>query len=416
MPNDSLETKPMTPMMEGKYARLAEILEEMGEPRLAIQSVHILKAGCSHSYPIEDSQGGDSPNKETGGIVANQQKDSHAQPLKLYNELLDYLGKHRNVFNIEEQTDRPDPPFTYSNPDSEWFLLDGKGFHLEVNLPARLQKYSGKEIFEQSRPLERFEVLSKGSLFVAFAPISDYPFFTYIGHEYREIVLSVLKKNSPDEFRTPGPTPIHPDFYLIQAETDDEGETSGVRVYSRDDNVFVVFPNHHLPPRDWIMAFFEYIHYPLLMFYSALLTREQVLNSYVEIFERFSVLSDSIKNLTNTRWWKFVECSGLVRKGKDNLSEVHLKTIEFETALFGLRLQRNKATEQIESHTILSEIPDYFKECMQPDALVPESFPNALVHFEGEIRAYKQIRSVVVASFLGAAIGAFLTVLLSQLI
>ena len=383
-----------------EYSRLTEVLSEMGESELTIQSLYIMKTGCSHCYSIGDSPERTSKPNEIGTM--------------LHKELLGCLEKHPNVFKVSKQDDPSRPAFTYLGAGSEWTMLDGSIFHLEVNLPARLQKYIEDYAFKPSQAIEQFEVLSRGSLFAAFAPISDFPIYTHIGHEYRELVTSVLEANQSCTIESIGPTPIHPDFYIVQATKDDE--TSGVSVYSRNDDVLVVLTNHHSSVHDWIKTFFDHIHLPLMLFYSAILTQEYLTTCYYEIFERFSVLSESMKNLAVTPSWRIVKCNRYIREGKNSLSEVHVKTIDFETTLFGFGLQAKKAFDQIKSHKGISEISDYFEEILQPGISVPESFQNTLRHFEGEMHSYKQIRSVVIASFLGAAIGAVLTVLLSQML
>jgi len=69
--------------------------------------------------------------------------------------------------------------------------------------------------------------------------------------------------------------------------------------------------------------------------------------------------------------------------------------------------------EQIRQHVVLSEIQGYFDRHTEPDCEIPQGLCPALEHFDGELQTFGNIRSVVVATLLGAGVGSILTALLS---
>jgi len=199
------------------FSRLTEALIGLGEVSLEIDQIIIAKIGCvalfptkqlesESNFPItaqETAQRGQ-PSTATGSVFGPDLPNMHAAIIKA-------LEKHPNVFDLKVEHDELGMRI---RPRMGGWLVSGDSFSLRVELPSRLQKLAWY-IEGRSNPIERFEVISDGSLFVAFASIEDYPIFTIIGQEYRELLQEQIEKETQFGWAVFGPVPVHPDFYLV---------------------------------------------------------------------------------------------------------------------------------------------------------------------------------------------------------
>lgn len=157
---------------------------------------------------------------------------------------------------------------------------------------------------------------------------------------------------------------------------------------------------------------FKDLQNPLLSFYRAQLVRNQLLNYEVELFNVFSDLAQTIRELSETPWWQLLQSHVSAQEGRKLLTTIHTRLVEYGTQAFTLNRERSDSLEKIKQHWLLSKIHRYFGRMTDVEMEVPQYFSAALDHFEKELHSFGIVRAVLIASLLGAAVGALLTVAL----
>lgn len=390
--------------------RLIQVLSDLGEPDPQIAETFLIKFGClafvpvdlsKERYPVTELLKTTGSEEEAVELVAGV--DS-----KVFTES---LTNHPNVFDLTVLED--DAP-SYQLPGLSGTFVGGNAFYLRVKLPARLQKYSWLTARRED-PVEEFEVVSSGSLFATYFKIEHYPIQTSVGQEYRQLVKQQINQTASSMVRVVSPTPIHPNFFLIFRQQESEEEL-GLKVYSFDDDVLVVADRLDLSEQQMMLSFFKKLERPLLDFYSNRRTDDFLLYHSIEISNRFSDLQDSLNQLHTTPAFRMVKSAQHSRKGRTTLSKLHVLLVQLETRLFKMENAHVRFFDRLKSDPILSVIQKYFFERLTPEVTIPKAITSALNHFDADLRTFVNIRWVVVASIVGAAVGALLTVIFTQIL
>jgi len=120
-------------------------------------------------------------------------------------------------------------------------IFSDKLFSFNVNLPERLHLFKGMIKQIGSELIEKFNVLSNGSIFMAYSKINDYPSSIIgFGQELREIVkknklimkLIILKI----EF---GPNPIRENIYVVFIKPTSESDLR-VKSFVNDERLIII--------------------------------------------------------------------------------------------------------------------------------------------------------------------------------
>ncbi len=391
------------------YPHLTKVLTDLGETDLQVHTAFVLNLGCVCLHPFEHPiLSSRFPVTDLEKLLLSQ-REQNSSPLDLHAAIIKALEKHPNVFDIVILGKEP---FGFVTSHHAGTFMTGRNFSLRVELPERMQKY--RVLAWPEKPTEHFEVVSNGSLFATFAPIQDYPVWTHIGEEYRELLSTQIEKDTSVRSLSLGPSPIHPNFYFVLRKKRNQTLPLGTGVYTLKEDVFLVFDNNSQTNRDMAMDFFNDSQSALLDFYSLELIRNSPIEYHIEIFNHFSDLSNYAKEILAVPWWHIFKLSKFAHLGRISLSNIHKRYLEFETELFDFNRQHNRLLNTIKQHRILSKVNSYFYRITEPDIEVPQAFSRTLDHFENELRTFGNIRSLVIVSLLGAAVGAAITVLLTQ--
>jgi hypothetical protein len=203
------------------YPILTKVLSGLGETG-GVERAYIVKLGCVRLLEFDEPKHGRFPLVEFADLSA----PSAARDVTgadLHSEILKSLREHPNIFDITSITDKRDE---ITNRSQMGRLVIGNVFSLKVRLPERLQKWR-RHWAEESTTAQEFHVISSGSLFAAFAEVEDYPARTNIGHEYRDLLQEQIRKASSLKCPNFGPSPIHPDFYIVLRKKSADGIPGG---------------------------------------------------------------------------------------------------------------------------------------------------------------------------------------------
>jgi len=376
------------------YETLRNLLTHLGEKNLRISRAFALKLGA---------------------VYVRQTNKSANSPFSQI-DFPKMLGQHPNMFDITTLGDEDLTNFLVN--ESAYFddaaIISGKPFSVRVSLPSRLHRHKAS-LYE--KPTEQFEVVSTGCLFAAYAPIEDYPLFTQIGHEYRDLLRAQIEKDT--SFRSPplGPSPIHPDFYFAFRKRIKKRRTEGTRIYTsgarRAPDVFLVLDESILDDRYLAFDFLIRVHVDLIDFYCLKLDHLMLRYRDERISEALSAIAACSKDLVATPWWRIFESNRHAHAGRTRLSDIYSEVVEFQSELSGYLRSRGEFLRAIDQDRFLHGLHSYLSDDTEPAVGIPSTLPHALNHFEQEMRAFQNIRSVLVASLAGAAAGALITAILT---
>jgi len=339
-------------------------------------------------------------------------EEEHAARKNNREKILKALEKSSNVFAIEELGDTGFPSMSMRHRGME--LTHGRPFHLKVSLPSRMQKY-GNLCLRPSEAAEEFSVVSTGSLFAAYAPIETFPALSFIAHEYRELLRAQIEAETNLECPLFGPSPIHPDFYLVLRKPAEEARKADSCVYGYKGNVLVVLDGIDRPDSEIATEIFLSVALPMLRLYMALNSRTFLIKKYEEILGVFSQLSSETADLFNTRWWEILHSRKHFQAARQQLTAVHQKLVEIESMTDSHERARQRVLQAMSENLYLQHISRYCDQHMNPDSDVPSRLLSALEYYQGTLQSYGNIRSVMIASLVGAGVGALLGAALHQL-
>ena len=386
------------------FERLTGILDDLDEEGLEVQSAYVIQIGCiAFSTQEEPKEGGYPVTAREALRDSAPYEETMRKLADSYPSIPKAIKAHPNVFALK--TIEKSTKHVAAVSSNIGRLMTGPAFHARLNLPAH-QQYLYH--LGAGKPIEQFEVVSTGSLFAAYTSISEYGLSVRIGPEYRNIAQAQIEKQTILTCPAIGPSPIHPDFYLICANNIEGRRKYGVRKYPHTDNVLLIMGDQK-DVRSTVMNLLYDLQMGIIQFYSVKLSQLEVMEYQQEMFSHFSDLAQSIEKLHSISWWDVVRGTRIADIGRKSLSLVHKRFVSLETMVFLYSRQRSEMITTIKEHDTLSLILDYIADHTEPVVKIQHSLPAALTHFGEEIRMFGSIRSVVVASLvglMGAIVGA----------
>ena len=396
------------------FERLTKVLHSLGEGDLEIQKAYAIQLGCVAFSTDEPTEAEDYP------VTARETRRSSTSARATARRLLDSyadiptaIKAHPNVFAVT-QIDKPARDVSM-RPSPIGQLLLGPTFHVSLNLPAH-QQYLYRP--GSSKPIEKFEVVSTGSLFAAYAPVRDYDLSIRMGNEYREIARSQVEKETKLSCPVVGPSPIHPHFYLVLAKNFQGHRVHTLKRYTRTNDVLLIAESGQNDIKKEVDDILYDVQIELARFYSVMLSIRDVIEYHQEMSSHFSDLTESIDRLHSIPWWDVFGGAKIAGVGRSSLSLVHKHFVALEERVFLHGRQRSEVLAAIREHNTLSLMLDYFTDSTESLVHIQHSLPVALTHFGEELRIFVNIRWIVIASLvgligaiIGAIAGSILTVL-----
>ncbi|WP_457618467.1 hypothetical protein [Lutibacter sp.] len=390
------------------YEKLSKYLEGFNYKSLDIDDVWILKFGSirfkdsSKNY-LEDSTI-DFTNTEITYRV-----DTHTE---LDDIIFNSFKENSNIFDLK-YLDKDIHSQFYD--DEEGFITTGNLLSLKVHIPTRFSRYDSN-YFGEIVPIEKFNVMVSGSLFAAYAKVSDYPIKTFIGHEFRELFKNIIETSSKFDVPLFGPSPIHPDIYIIKIK-DNSDDTSSKINYKIDNNdLFILIYNFDQEIETIISYIFIDISSVLFNFYKAMLAFTSLVNYRLEIKDRLNELSIKYLDFINTKVYHFFKNSKRIKECNNDITRLRIMLLKYDLKKLGYSSIKQKFIEILSDNKFLGGFEDYFIGSIKEIDRFPDSFKYIIEHFENELRASVNTRIIVLASILGGIIGSALTVLLTVLL
>ena len=259
--------------------------------------------------------------------------------------------------------------------------------------------------------IEEFEVYTFGSTYCAVTPLKDAPLLFHIGHEFREQIRSSLDHEGFDyRLGQIGPSPMHPDFYLI-CVNEDHFSTPLIKEYENDLYIFVTESDENTV-KDIYMSLLGYMQFPFEQFYSQAIIRVLLLDFHTEIESRLRELIENCgsiqSNILGINFLKYKE----VIEARRNLLDLHKRHFEFEKIRNSFEREKIQVQRLIEDNNVLGKLSAYFKDHQELEFGFDASFERTVDYLDRSISLSDQGQRMLFAAVLGAMVGALLTLLL----
>lgn len=208
-----------------------------------------------------------------------------------------------------------------------------------------------------------------------------------------------------------GPTPIHPDIYVVELSGEDMPLPRVLPVLDYD--ILLLFARG-IEIQKVVESVFHEVRPTLDLFYSAMKTSDGLMTARQDILSQYSNIGSDVSHFVSLPWWHFFSKSRSASGTEQDitnmyasLAEEHLESAMLETYLSELR-------DAIKKSDIMRPISEYLLAHPAPEFTLPTSLLPGLEHFTQAVRGFITARVVLIASIMGAAVGAVLTYLLSS--
>jgi hypothetical protein len=368
---------------------LEECLQSFGLPRSAVRTIWSLQFGCL-AFRRKRSKRSENPD----GPDATP---SDPDPGEIWGALLDQLQIHEYIYELKRLDDWDYPTFTFSRLG---YLLSVGTAMMRVQIPTKEQKFAG---MPSDPPPASFQVVSAGSLYCAYTVVADVPAYNHIGAEYR-FFLEAITKDASYPLRTIGPSPIHPETYLIRA---DGLPQSYKAIRESKDQVFLLV-SADAPEAALMSWVLRDVSLALTRFYQVAAIRDRMLGIVQRVEIAFRRLAHLLRERVAAQWWDVMRTYQLGREAQIRLNGIY-------ESLFGLqRLQleckelADDALDNTRELEVLSPHAGYIDRMMARSIPLPDSLIPATAHFSEQVRSTDSSQVAIIASLLGAVAGAIL--------
>lgn len=313
------------------------------------------------------------------------------------------LGKHPNVFHLKNLDDEEQPEIYSSN---KGMLINGSIFTMDINLPTARQKY------QDMRGSENFKVIWNGSYFGAYATVQDTPVYTNIAHEFRELAREQIEKET--KYKSPlfGPSPVWTDIIVAQVETGSLSDPPRAYSLEYEDDLYLLIEKDADIDSFMQRLFYQSRRY-WYGFYELMLTRSTLLDLDIELYNRFSEASGTVQAMALIQNWKIWATSKLATRAGVEIGKIHQLVVESDRACWDYDNQRREYLSITQHLPHFSKLRQSTARFVRRDVRPPRPIGSALEFLEKQIEVARNIRSLVLASLLGAVTGALITGLLS---
>lgn len=383
------------------YERLNELLSGFENKPVKTTSAFVFKFGAiliAEELPNEDE-----PNQFSA--LDSLRQDSWRAFEGMLKKIKSAIEKHPNVFHLRSLDDSG-ALSVYGTRTG--MLVDGALLILEIQLPRERQVYQDRDASEH------FTVIWDGSYFAAYAPIEDVPVFTNIAHEFRELARKQIEAETTYKAPLFGPCPIWTDIIVVHTEESHSSGVPLVRSYEHEGDLYLILSKGADNDR-FMRSLFTLSHRFWYGYYQLALERSEMIDLDLEIQNRFDEASQTVSTMATGPGWKVWQSAKLARRAALEIGKIHRLVVRYESACWGYDNQRREYVKRLTEVTYLAQLKRDTSESCRRDVRPPRSIGNALSFLEKQIELTNSVRYLILASLLGAIVGAIITGLLGFL-
>jgi hypothetical protein len=379
------------------YERLSRLIERLAGKPIQVSDAFLFKFGAlliAEELPDDDEVYQYTAEKDL-------RDSSWSPPPNVVEEIRDALEKHPNVFRLKETFKREQD----HTGECTGMLVTGSVFTMEVHLPQARQEFKDRETPEE------FNVISSGSYFAAYSPIDDIPAASAIAHEFRQLARKQIETSTRYKAPLFGPCPAHPDVIVVRTSG---GGGIPYQSYEHDGNLYIIYDTTGSTGDVMDSLFFmagRYWH----GYYEALLDRCDAIELDVEIQNRFSAVSETVAELLTISAWRFWAVNSLSRRAALGIARLHELLLDYNSLCWSYDNFRRDMLDRTKEQPLFSKLQPLLAKYSRRDFRPPQSIAEALSFLGKQIEVGRNVRSIVVASVIGALVGAFLTAMIGLL-
>lgn len=388
------------------------ILDNLGVDPSLVSEVFALKLGAvAFSDTPEYDRAKEIPLQLSSGVFVTTADTTSKLP-GMVGDLVGTLKAHPNVFEVQRVgTEEKEEVYISDSIQGPIFLIVGPKYSLRINLPARHQK--SEAFLVPGEVVESFSVLTSGSLFCAYASVTDPPSLVYFAHEYRELVTRQTETGKKTYRRVLGPTPIHPTIWVLKVATPSDGKPVVTSIREHRGDIYVIV-DAGLKATDVVGYVFDAAQHALFQFYESMIARVGLMSLDSAIGLGFRELSKTLAARQSKPFWRLLSRERLGGQAESHLSELYEILFHAQNLDFQYNESRTQTLESVRGNRILGPLEKYFSQHLDTALKVPDSLFPALGHFSEQLRSFDSSRVALVSSVIGAIIGAVLAALLTH--
>lgn len=395
--------------MESKFGKCEQYLSDELNIKTSISEAYLLKLG----FIKLQFKNGVADDFETD---TSRRSAIEAHVEQLYTSLLNSphimeVTPPKTELLSDEQSDLF---FRFWGTENIDFISLDQYLKLRVVLPKKKREDLFKFLRSNMWSPEQFTVYFNGATFAALTPISELPVFTYFGQVVREFLVDTVgKTDSWEHIDGFGPTPIHPEFYiLITKEQENQPDQPSTEVDSNG-NVFILLPSN-LPIEEFVQYFLNTAMPALEEFYNFVIARSNLVDA-IEINDEENqhlreLMASYFSQSTSARL--FGKISGNIRR---TLSEMHMSLLEIASLEMQLTKAKTEALDLIKESEFLSPAIEYFLKQTIPDHEFDRNAQLTAMNFAADEASNNSInQATLIAAFLGALVGGLISFIIQM--
>lgn len=290
-------------------------------------------------------------------------------------------------------------------------LSINKYIQLRVVLPKKKREELFTSFLPKSWSPEQFTIYYNGAIFAALAPVNQFPIFTDIGQVARNFIVDTLGKTDSWEHKDGyGPTPIHPNFYILLTQDieQQEGFAKPIIQVDKNENVFILL-SKETKINEFVSFFLSNSNNGLEKFYRCIVIRHRLRSAIDQINEENQRLRELIANyfIQSIMSKLFGSTARDIRK---TLSKMHLSLLEISNLEIQLTKAGNNFIEYIQNSEYLRLVQNYFSEHIKVEQEFDRNAQLTAMNFAAEEATNNSInQATLFAAFIGAFIGGLIT-------
>nr|WP_295713051.1 hypothetical protein [uncultured Halomonas sp.] len=283
--------------------------------------------------------------------------------------------------------------------------------NLRMVMPKRKREELG--VFKSSWSPDEFNITFDGSIFLTYAAIDEIPVFTDLGQIAREYLKNLMDGSMLiDPYDGVGPTPIHPEIYIVklQVKNDTEIDTENKipRIKYAEGKVIILIPDE-----DDIEEVVESLQHDMT-FYKSRFYQQRLMD------RNLTILIDSLEEMNETLSEKLSEYFELTlfqrflsknpKEIRTLLATMHLCLQQITSAQFHAKRKRDEALKGISGSTFFDGIEEYFDDHMEDENDFDRESQLTSMNFAAEETGnFVLTQATLVAALAGALIGGAIT-------
>lgn len=302
----------------------------------------------------------------------------------------------------------PENSFPKVNNYSSNYFRYSFEFDEPIAFTIKVPKSKKKFEFEDDA-IEQFDVITKGSQYIAFVELDDCPRRVLIGQEFREQMRELL--NSPNNiFRLGqvGPTPLHPEIYVIDVANPEYIQRE-ITFHEGDLYIISNFTLGKCSQKDIYEDVLNMTSFDLDSFYTLSISRSLLIDLNRAIHQKLQETVNTYMQLgSNIFFINF----GKLAKLRQDLLMIHKGSLELELLLNNYESLQKSFFSSIDNNIFLDDLKEYFTDISEPDCSVGNVLFKTLEYMEKSISSLDVAIRTIFAAIIGASIGVFVTLLL----